>query len=479
MRTTFSTFKKNLSKFFLGLEVTLFFCFCFLLSFGSLKIFSFGGTYYIYDFYIHIIGFVLLCCSFWDERIFKHRDFVGILLVLSILMMLLSLAAAAILYPYTNGYYGTNPFAVVLYESFKYFHFVTIVFYVFAFESLLNKKELFVIFAVNCFLVLVVGLAQLAISLTKNPALSNLYDKLNFLGFASSSLLEKSGYRIYGTFTEPSNMDMFFCCFFFPMVMAYLFEKKKKIPILLGLFVLLAIFGTLAFFTKSTSVYVGIIADVVAFCVLLIKSQKGKKYKLICSYVIFLLVLFSVLALQTTSFGRTFFSVVIDKIFSGKNDSTNFRFSSTYNDLVILAHSPIFGCGNGMQGYFYFGNVVGTNYSYATESLLALSGKLGLIYGGAFIPSFLSSFGLVGVFLFVPILKSFTRQLTVLKHNDSYFYRFMLLSLPAMFVTLTASENIIMNYQLVFLIGIPFIDFKNPVGIFEKLGLKKKSAIDL
>ena len=77
---------------------------------------------------------------------------------------------------------------------------------------------------------------------------------------------------------------------------------------------------------------------------------------------------------------------------------------------MILLKNPLFGVGDGNQGYFYAENIAGTWMSRNEETQSAIQGKMGLLNGGAAIPSFISGFGLLGSWLIVKAYLRYLRQ---------------------------------------------------------------------
>lgn len=168
-------------------------------------------------------------------------------------------------------------------------------------------------------------------------------------------------------------------------------------------------FGLLLYFgflTKATTVYVTIIF--VLFGILLVRMRKTNSKAVIVGASLVCAALSLFLLTSLINDGRTIsadtnetFSTVFGKISDSENQSTAYRTSTVINDIEILKDYPIFGVGDGNQGFFYAQNLPSWVLSSGSlEALSALSGSRGVLNGGAFLPSILSGYGIVGCTLF-------------------------------------------------------------------------------
>ena len=168
-------------------------------------------------------------------------------------------------------------------------------------------------------------------------------------------------------------------------------------------FALLLLF---AFLTKATTVYVTV--AFVLLGILLLHSRKAKsKVVIVAMSLICAASCFAVLVVPFTG-GQLISANTIDtleavlgKISDVGNQSTAYRTSTLINDIEIFKDYPIFGVGDGNQGFFYAQNLPSWILaSGSTEALSALSGSIGVLNGGAFLPSIISGYGIVGCVLF-------------------------------------------------------------------------------
>lgn len=168
-------------------------------------------------------------------------------------------------------------------------------------------------------------------------------------------------------------------------------------------FALLLLF---AFLTKATTVYVTV--AFVLLGILLLHTRKTKSravivvVSLVCaaSFFAVLVVLFAGGQPISANTIDTL-EAVLGKISDVGNQSTAYRTSTIINDIEIFKEYPIFGVGDGNQGFFYAQNLPSwVLASGSTEALSALSGSIGVLNGGSFLPSIISGYGIVGCVLF-------------------------------------------------------------------------------
>ena len=422
--------------------------------------FSFSSIgYYSFDFYVHVFGLALLCASFFDKRFRYFNKLVIYLVCLCFFLTLLSLINAFLAFDSFNGYYSTNPYLVVLYESFKYFHFVSIFFYTTYFIRFVTKKELLICFFVTIFVVFFVSGIQAIYLFSKNQILGSFYDRFaSFFGFQLTTFFTKQGGRVCGPFREPAHSDLFFGCFLIPSLLSWALvakNKKTKDFVIFAFLMVGALF--IVYLAKSTSLYFAVFFDFVVFFVVFLARVRNPVTKKRIVGITFIAACLLIAGLFSTAIGKTIYSSMIEKAFSSTNDSTLFRYSYAYSDLKTFLRMPLIGCGNGMQGYYYFNNIVGTRFSGAIEAVLALTGKLGLIYGGGFIPAYLSGFGICGLVIGFPVVSLFLKDFRSLSKQSAFLYTMLAIALPVLLVMLCVSDELTMNYQACVLFSVPYV----------------------
>lgn len=239
-----------------------------------------------------------------------------------------------------------------------------------------------------------------ALVILKFPGASALFDIINigdWLGVFKNVMFE----RLVGIGSEPAAMAIPLGLLCLPYCYCRLANDGG---IRYGFaFALLLFF---AFLTKATTVYVTIFF--VLFGILLIRMRKtNSKAIIVCTSLVCAALSFFVL-ISLINGGRFLsadvnetFNSVLGKIGDTGNQSTAYRTSTVINDIEILKEYPIFGVGDGNQGFFYAQNLPSWVLSSGSiEALSALSGSRGVLNGGAFFPSIFSGYGVVGCVLF-------------------------------------------------------------------------------
>ena len=132
-----------------------------------------------------------------------------------------------------------------------------------------------------------------------------------------------------------------------------------------------------------------------------------------------------------SDFYRTIQSV-LGKISDTGNQSTAYRNSTIINDIEIFKDYPIFGVGDGNQGFFYAQNLpFWVLASGSTEALFALSGNIGVLNGGAFLPSIISGYGVLGCVLFGSWIVACVRMAFANKERMRHYYSLFIIAMFA------------------------------------------------
>lgn len=389
--------------------------------FGPINSFSILGKHFSPAFYFAFLFFPLLFLE-WMFSTKKpestYRIFTFCLTTLFVLGFI-SLINCILLSTTFGGYYSTTPMKVYILNFIKYtFDLIAIVYLIFSI-SLLTKNYIETIVIIASLLLVLIGLFQLFVCLLNNQQLNQLYDNINFLKIlGSSELMHLYGMqRIYLTASEPAANCTFVCCVCIPFLF-FIAIKKDNLPIKRILaFIILILLIPLIYFTRGISLY---LCSALSFAITFscfMSTMKNERKKTLVFIVEMLVIVFLLILLFVTPFGKALLQSIVDKFLSNTNYSFQYRFSSIYNDILIFLKMPIFGCGDGFQGYFYIDHIVGTWMAQNPETINAIVGNTGLLAGGAFIPSYLSGFGIVGLIFLILYFRLTWREL---RKSDSY-----------------------------------------------------------
>ena len=442
-------------------NISLFAVIVFFMFSGTSKVITIANRNFSISFWVSLIAIPLFVLSYFFVYKTKVMNRIAIILFCAFgLLSFTSITMSLMLTPHFSGYGGEYPIIVVLEESIKYLYDITLLLYFIFFIRFFSKKHL-TIFAYSIIaLWVVVSVIQFVIYLKPTSIIATIYDKADFLDIlVDSSLIDKAryeGFRLYSFLSEPSVNCIFICGFVLPFLI-FQTNKTKKKPILLAInIILLLIVAAGTLLTKSSAVYVTVFAFLIASLVFVIDKAKLKKVPKIiisCSIVAIFAMLFVIPFTR-----QLILYYAVDKIISISNLSTAYRYSTVFNDLLVFIKMPLFGCGDGNQGFFYFQHIAGTQMTISYETVNSLSFKQGILNGGALIPSFISGFGLFGIVVIFVLVKCY---LALCKEqslfNNSLFKYLFYTSFISISVAAMVAIGIHWNFTLYFFFSVPFI----------------------
>lgn len=450
----------------LNINVIIFCCFAFLSFFGKVTKFGIAGHTFGLSFYISIIAFPLFLISYIVSlRKRCNIDFYIYNLVLLVSVLLFSsLGMSYILYPSKSGLFGTNPFKVWALNSAKYLYDLFGIIYCIYFLSVIKRKTVKLVCIIFFWLWVFVGFVQIIVYKANSPTLNNIYDSLNFLGVLQSTqtmarIIQNYGYMRIAIFgSEPASNCVVIFCFIVPILCYKFFESRKNKNSFFSkvrLYVATIITIVFAVFAKSSSILVAGIFFVIAlyFIFMSLKNIKSRTKGIVTiAGVVAIGISFLVLVL-TSKNGNIFL-----KLFNTQDYSTQYRYSTIWNDIVIFIKSSIFGVGDGNQGYYYFENIVGTWMSNNVETQASLRGENGLLGGGPLVPSFISGYGLLGIIM---LCITFKKYFVHVNNTNGFFKglaKYLIIASMCTFALLSiATTNIHFNASAYLVIALPTI----------------------
>lgn len=452
-----------------------FICF-FLISFFSFTspttLFTVFGREFQFSFYISIFAIPFFYLSYFF--LYKKRSLDRTLRDISIVFLLLfisSIGMSFFYYQRYGGLFGTTPPQTVIEEAIKYAYDLSMLPYFIYMISLLNKKV--IERTINIFILawILFGLFQLVAFYINSSGLWQIYDAVDILKCiaGNSALLERIrnnyGYfRFYGISSEPAANAILIDAILLPYLVFQVIRKRRKISkapyALMFLFVLL--FGIL---TISSAVYVGLLIDALYIIFVFFTSKSIKRtWKIL--FLLGVLGAFTIV-ISVEPLRNIFWKDFIQKIFGKSNYSTQYRYSTVWNDLCCFAQSPLFGVGDGLQGLFYAENISNTWMAYNSESQAAIKGERGLLSGGAGIPSIISGFGIFGVVLIIWLIVGISKRGARKNVHFSAIKHFYLTGLFATLVLLTVANGIHRNVGLILVLTLPYISMNDSYSLDE------------
>lgn len=448
--------KLKIISLYACVTLVLILCVFSIFAFGSIKVFSIAGKTFALPFYVSIILIPLFYVSyilFFDKNRLINRLII-VLCFAFIILFVSSLSMGFILYPKFNGLFDTSPTKVVVINAAKYAYDLSIIpcfVYIFAF---LNKKMVKRIFY-SCLIIWVLfGMFQIICYYINNNVLWKIYDGIDLLGIISGKSdvfsrirINYSSFRFYGVSSEPASNAILISVFIVPFLVNEI-KIRKGIHLLMPIS-LLAFSLLFAFLTKSSSVYVALLIIIVYYAMKLFFLNNKIKFTLKLVVSIIAIVSFFVFLIITFIRGNN--SIIVSaflKLIDTSNYSTQHRYSTIWNDILIFIKYPLFGIGDGNQGYYYSKHVIGTWMANNSETQDAIKGKLGLLNGGSGIPSLISGFGVAGCTVIVIAYKYAHRLLGEIKETNKTIKSLYKISLVVMLVLLISTQSIHRNYSL-------------------------------
>lgn len=149
---------------------------------------------------------------------------------------------------------------------------------------------------------------------------------------------------------------------------------------------------------------------------------------------------------------------VLLKLVNLENQSTSHRLSTLINDFYIFIEYPLFGIGNGNQGFFYNENIEGSIFHNVTskETTETLAGMNGVINGGSFLPAYISGYGVAGSVLLLNIILQLNKLANFVETKIFGFKTFWLTCSMHFLISSVMSMDIHGNIVLLLVLFSPF-----------------------
>ncbi len=446
-----NTSRSNFKKFIGAANKALFFLFAVFAFTETITIIPKYGETFSVSFFISLTALPFFYISY--PFLYRTSGTWRILITSAatlVLLRLSSLGMAFIWTPTYSGYFSTTPLKAWAESSLKYAYDIACVPYVFCMFVTIGEKKMYKGLRVYLVAMFAFTLFQYIVFRSNNETMYGIYDKVNFIGlFQPSSLIRrlvkaKQEYRAYGFSGEPGHNCLFLSAIAIPWTAVHIMNRTKTKEFIFDCVIFAGLF-VFAFLTKSPAVYIGVLIDLLlALSYFFSSSRFLKKQKTIMGFFLLLLVALIFLLPYTRNILIRYATKLVD--FS--NQSTASHYSNVYNDIMIFLHYPLFGCGDGMQGYFYAANVGDTIFANAPEVQQLLRGETGLNEGGAGIPAILGGYGLFGIAIISYVFRKFCLEACHYKEQNEEVKFYILSSGIALFVMLCVRQGIHRNFAI-------------------------------
>lgn len=293
--------------------------------------------------------------------------------------------------------------------------------------QLFEIDEILSILLKVCNVILILGYFQV---LVINGVGKILYEKLDIFDIFVDPTVRKLAL----TETEGASCGIVLGIFVFPVLMAQVLNGKIKYLFNLLLWVIPL------YYSNSSTAYIVCFIDLIVFFLMVKRNKRIPKTLKICLASGLAVAVFLIVAILMGFIkGEVIDSIrylIINKITDNKNASSVARRIPYYINWGAFKEYPIFGVGNGLQGYFYKKYFPDWAYGAANyEALIKLKQSENEIFNGAlFIPSLLSGYGVVGCFFVFLFIKKVFSMIKKHKHEISAVYNLFLISFIAFLV---------------------------------------------
>ena len=446
-----NSFQKNIAKLFI-----------FLLPFRMLTALGvinniFGAMADYLSFLIHFIGIILILLNGVANgkiRIKKDNVF-SFFCSMVLVFMLTSFIMAGVIYIRFGNYNGNSPFVAVLKLSLDFVQYILIIFYCKNVFLLLSYSEINKCIHGSIVCLLIIGYLQLFIYLGMQTLLP-FYKKLaNILNL--STVMPTQAISL--TLSEPSHAAILLGVYVIPFYMSQLlYTTERRVRLLIELLLWIPII----FFTQSTSTYLIVFSGVgVAMLIALFRRKTSALLRIFC-----LICLIGVLTIIInpeiidTALGINFSYLLTDKVFNLSDQSTASRMVPLVVDWNVFLEYPLFGCGNGLQGYFYqYFSPSWVNHVHLDASVRTLLGGngSGIANGVLFFPAVLSGYGVIGTVLMVVFFIKCLKK--IIKNREQYrsFYYFYIIAFVPLLISGFKSEFVGI-YYIWFVLSLPMVE---------------------
>lgn len=446
-----TNFEKNLAKLYLFLLPVR--MISPLLGFANL----FHGAAVYFDFILNILGILIY--------LFKHKFVLrlsndnggrafNVFFCTVFFLNLMSLVMAFITQVTQGSYAGETAFSGILGMEIYFFQYVLILAYNRHIFHILSEEEIKRVISKTCFALMILGYFQVLILLF-GGAFRTILETIDIFDILWP---DNSMWKLSLTGREGASAGTIFGVFVLPYLLGQLLDKNWKNHTLIILQLVLWI--PLVIFMQSSSAYLMTFSVLFGFVLYKFSYNKRKKIKIILLSILVLILIIPIGNKLIDFLPPEIRYLIFYKVRDMENGSTIARIVPFVTNWNTFLQSPIFGVGNGLQGYYYVDffpdwarNVAGSDvmnfYNTAQNQI---------INGGLFFPGFLSGYGLVGVLLFINIVFVIKRRLHDMKKVDTFAYNFFRIAAWSIVICGFQSE-FAGNYLIWFVIGLPFMDY--------------------
>ena len=405
------------------------------------------------SFYISIIGILLICLDMLKSKTVYIEKNTRRIVVMMFCLIISSIFMAIVLNYELGVLFGRNTYIAILPQIVYVLQIIITLIYNGYMLRDVNIKIILKIIYISIICTIIYGYIQIIIMKFDVSFFNNIYIKT--IGFIEDS---KNPYLIgigeVNLLTlEASTAGAFLSIYILPFILAC--YRNKYISLNKFIFLLVSLIPIIIY-NNSSSALLGTVICLSIFFILEINRRGLRKYKLINFVVIIVIASIGVgMFIESDIFKHSeIYDRTIGKISSNKDLSTVHRSSSIITNMMAFKEHPILGVGNGNQGFYYVKHLPQWAFkSYESKALYY--GNSGWPGSGAFIPTLISGYGILGIVIFICIITISYRNLRKLKDNKiRIIYDFLLLAFIGFIFQSYTTINVIGEYWLIFLLSL-------------------------
>ncbi len=390
-----------------------------------------GGAMY-FDFVLHALGIFILVLRTRGMIKLENGSSMQVLLHFIKLIVYLNLSSIvmSIFIQLTIGDYAGESAFSGIFGMFIYFtQYAVILFYNKYVFEILSKDEILTILHRVCWFLLILGYWQVA-AMSFGGIFSALHDSLDVFDVLYSA---ETMPKLCLTGSEGASAGGIISIFVLPILYSCIIsENKKKSSVVQAILWLVPLF-----FTRSSTAYILFAAVTISFLAIYLFNTRHKIGAI--AFLVILVLLFSLLiivwfdiSILPEDITYQIKYLLFEKATDANNGSTIARTVPLIVNWKTFLRYPLFGVGNGLQGYFYveFFPEFATNIEGSDVFVFYERAKTGISNGGVFFPSLLSGYGIVGILLIAIFVFRLIRHARAEKKQmEEFYYAFLLASI--------------------------------------------------
>lgn len=422
---------------------------------------SFHGAANYLDFILHLLGITIyLFANHGQIEFYYDLRTCTFLTVLKTIIWLniSSLLMAAIIQHQYGDYAGESAFSGIIGMEIYFFQYALMIAYNMRVFSLFSREELANMLDRLCAFLLLLGWYQMFMY-RFGGIFVDIMERVDFCGILHPDL---TMWKLSLTGSEGASAGVITGVLVVPWLLTRILHDRGKVSAAISLLLWLPVI----LYMHSSSAYFIIAAAVIAYILLQTTNTRSKRtqlaiifFSLVAAMAILFIGMDSVvewiLSLFPSDFNVRY--LALEKFHDLDNQSTAARLVPFITNWGAFTEHPVFGVGNGLQGYFFTKYYpdwairtigIGPRSDYA-RALRTINN------GAIFFPSLLSGYGIVGCAVIINCIREVKRLFHAQKDSLWIFRSLFLISLAAIIIT-GLQADFAGNYLIWFMLSFPF-----------------------